>query len=237
MAEEAGPGKARSPAPARDRRFADSHWAGQFWVTVVLVIAFLALAGALIWQDKAGTSAWQRLDSVFGVVGAITLTAVGWLFGREVHRGEARAARRDANQSKNRLDVATTRLTARTGDVIRLHTKLTTLAEAVMHAPPPTTPDRGWGGGAGSSTARRPSADAAAKSALFETALVGSPLVERVVDRPQPPPAAAPPEDGLAMLRALAASLITDEPTPGRGGVNLRSGRRGRRGGGNPPQG
>jgi hypothetical protein len=241
---------------ARRGRSADSHWAGQYWVTVLLVVAFLAFAGVLIWKDNASTSAWQRLDSVFGVIGAITLTAVGWLFGREVHRGEAQAAKRDANQSKDRLDVATNRLVARTGDAIRLHTKLTTLATAVIEAPAPPdrrpTPSRTT---TRATTRTPPARNVGSESVGVESVGVESAGTERVVVESAGPERAgfegagpegeagravvaveptSPPEDGLAMLRALAVALITNEPPPNRGG-GARAG--GPRGGGNVRRG
>jgi len=88
-----------------------------FWValglTVLVVFAYLGLCTLLYFradhiQDER---LWARLLYVAGALGGLVTTAIGWLFGREVHRGAAeyatkevgiargiaRSARRDAD--------------------------------------------------------------------------------------------------------------------------------------------
>ena len=49
---------------------------------------------------------WARLAFVLQGVEAVAFTAVGWLFGREVHRGEAKVAQDLASDAKKNADDA-----------------------------------------------------------------------------------------------------------------------------------
>jgi len=69
-------------------------------VVVGLLLAFAVFVLAMTMMAKGDDIVWQRRVYLFGAVEAIVFTAVGWLFGREVHRGEARVARAEAEASR-----------------------------------------------------------------------------------------------------------------------------------------
>lgn len=116
--------------PATD----DKHWAQQFWVTVAMLVVLGALGTGLLITANVSDNVWQHRAYVYGTLEAIVFTAVGWLFGREVHRGEAVTAKTDAAASKQDAQQATSALTAKTADVARVQAKLTALASAVTNA-------------------------------------------------------------------------------------------------------
>jgi hypothetical protein len=85
----------KTPPTGADR------WLPLFVVTLALLVVFLGLVAILMIQaDDVSDVTWTRLTYLLGGVEAIVFTAVGWLFGREVHRGEAQAAKEDAATSK-----------------------------------------------------------------------------------------------------------------------------------------
>jgi hypothetical protein len=77
-----------------------ARWNWQFGVVVALLGAFALLVVAMMWLADGEDLVWQRRLYVFGAVEAVVFTAVGWLFGREVNRTEARTARQDAAAAK-----------------------------------------------------------------------------------------------------------------------------------------
>src|SRR5215212_6276137 len=84
-----------------------SKWAWQFVVTILLLLAFAVLVIVLtISADTGDETTWQRRVYLFGAVQAIVFTAVGWLFGREVHRSAAESAKDDADAAKQDAAVA-----------------------------------------------------------------------------------------------------------------------------------
>ena len=75
----------------------------RYWLTWVLVSCLIALFAASCWvlyrtADKAGVTEtlWGRYVYIFGALEAMVFTAVGWIFGREVHRTAAEVASQDA---------------------------------------------------------------------------------------------------------------------------------------------
>ncbi|MDV3222682.1 hypothetical protein [Intrasporangium sp.] len=66
--------------------------------TIYIVFAIIAFNRA----DDTGLdeSAWLRTVFVIQGIEAIAFTAIGWLFGREVHRGEAKVAEKQAEEAK-----------------------------------------------------------------------------------------------------------------------------------------
>jgi hypothetical protein len=68
---------------------------------LLLLIVFAALVAVMIVRaDDGNEVTWAHLVYVFGAVEAIVFTAVGWFFGKEVHREAAEKAREDADASK-----------------------------------------------------------------------------------------------------------------------------------------
>ena len=104
----------------------DRHRAALLLAVVALVAlgvgaAYLASPG----QMAASELQWARLQYLFGAVQAVAFAGAGWLWGREVHREQARNA-------EARLDKAQQGETAAVRAAGEAQGHLTTLAEAVV---------------------------------------------------------------------------------------------------------
>jgi hypothetical protein len=77
-----------------------ARWTWQFGVAVGLLVGFGVLVVVMMTMADGNDTAWQRRVYLFGAVQALVFTAIGWLFGREVHRSEAQTARRDAEAAQ-----------------------------------------------------------------------------------------------------------------------------------------
>ncbi|GAA0504417.1 hypothetical protein Ade02nite_28490 [Paractinoplanes deccanensis] len=82
------------------------RWGRQFGVTAGLLVGFAALVVAMIWIADGDDVVWQRRVYVFGAVEALVFTAIGWLFGREVHRSAAQSAQASADAANQAADQA-----------------------------------------------------------------------------------------------------------------------------------
>jgi hypothetical protein len=69
-------------------------------VTGIVVVAFLALFAYMVRAaDSTKEVEWSRLVYLFGSAEAIAFSALGWLFGREVHRERAENAEKQAAEA------------------------------------------------------------------------------------------------------------------------------------------
>ena len=68
-------------------------------VTVVLIVAFAALMVFLLGEVGVSQVSWERYVYLLSGVEAVVFAAVGWLFGKEVHREQARQAEAKAEQA------------------------------------------------------------------------------------------------------------------------------------------
>jgi hypothetical protein len=75
-------------------------WRWQFWVAAMLIATFAVLTVFMLSWANASDAVWKNRVFVFSSVEAIVFTAVGWIFGREIHRTEAVSARKDAEDAK-----------------------------------------------------------------------------------------------------------------------------------------
>jgi hypothetical protein len=91
-----------------DNGAARGQWTWQFWTTIGLVIAFAVLIAVMFAYADGSETLWQRRIYLFSALEAIVFTAVGWLFGREVHRSAAETARQDAANAKQEAHDAKT---------------------------------------------------------------------------------------------------------------------------------
>ncbi|RSM43826.1 hypothetical protein DMA12_18335 [Amycolatopsis balhimycina DSM 5908] len=74
---------------------------------VLLLLGFAALVFFLVGKaESAGEGTWSRFVYLFGAAEALVFTAVGWLFGREVHRQAAQNAEVRADQATTRAESA-----------------------------------------------------------------------------------------------------------------------------------
>jgi Kef-type K+ transport system membrane component KefB len=76
-------------------------------VTAVVLAGFAAFIVYLLVDISAGETAWSRRTYLFAAVEAIAFAAVGWLFGKEVHRERAETAEKKASSSVATLCMST----------------------------------------------------------------------------------------------------------------------------------
>jgi hypothetical protein len=136
----------------------------QFMVAVGLLVAFTALVIYMLATADGAPETWERQVYVFGAVEAIVFTAVGWIFGREVHRASAENAREDANQAKQEAAAKGAKVEELTEEVAKGRTlaaaiDATESAEAAAAPPAPGRPSD-------VSAARRGEAPASAATSL-----------------------------------------------------------------------
>jgi hypothetical protein len=72
----------------------------QFGVAVALLIVFGVIVVYMLIAADSEAQTWERRVYIFSGVEAIVFTAVGWIFGREVHRQTAVKAEEDAKEAK-----------------------------------------------------------------------------------------------------------------------------------------
>jgi type VI protein secretion system component VasK len=72
----------------------------QIIFAAALLVLFVALVIVLLVSRNVSESAWKNLVYVFGSVEALVFTAVGWVFGREVHRAQVASAEASAEDAK-----------------------------------------------------------------------------------------------------------------------------------------
>ena len=106
-------------------------------VALVLLTAFAVLAVWMMASADVEETTWARRVYVFGAVEAIVFAAVGWLFGREVHRGQAEAAQKDAQEAKADAAEARDTASAKSEEAAVARTKGQALASAVRGSTPP----------------------------------------------------------------------------------------------------
>jgi hypothetical protein len=92
-----------TPAPANG-----VPWKALFVVAVAIGVIYICFA-IVTWNraddaDVANESIWSRYVLVLQGIEAIAFTAIGWLFGREVHRGEAESAKQDKVEAERRAE-------------------------------------------------------------------------------------------------------------------------------------
>lgn len=72
----------------------------QLWVAVALLVVFGGIVVYMLAVADGNGQAWERRVYIFSGVEAIVFTAVGWIFGREVHRATAENAQAEAKDAK-----------------------------------------------------------------------------------------------------------------------------------------
>lgn len=85
----------------------------QLMFASVILVVFLVVLFILIRASESSTDIrWIRLTYLFGSLEAITFTAVGWMFGSEVHRKRAEVAEANAEAEGARAEAMTKRASA-----------------------------------------------------------------------------------------------------------------------------
>ena len=160
--EPAKPEPAPPPTPPTSASASGASWRWLFWAAIAIVFAYVVfvLLAFLRADDSLPETDWSR--SVYVLLGleALAFTAVGWLFGREVHRGEAQEAQKHADEAKHvatlekdRADTAKDVAAQERSRADAAQTKGRILAKAVRSLTEPETTGGGPGGGDESSPA------------------------------------------------------------------------------------
>jgi len=101
------------PQPPNQPYSGSTGWV--FWVPVLfalgLTVTYLCLLGVLLCflhnnPNSSADTNWNRLVYVAGALGALVSTAIGWVFGREVHRGAAEVASAAAQSERGAAEAA-----------------------------------------------------------------------------------------------------------------------------------
>jgi hypothetical protein len=77
-------------------------------VTAALIAAFAALIAFLLSEVGASQASWERYVYLLSGVEAVVFAAVGWLFGKEVHREQAEKAEANAEEATTKHLAAAT---------------------------------------------------------------------------------------------------------------------------------
>jgi LPS sulfotransferase NodH len=118
-------------------------------VTVVSLIGFTILAIYLLKRISSNDLAWSRRVYVFSAVEAIAFAAVGWLFGKEVHREQAQAAERRATDAESRADTANAETREQAQEMTVYQERARALKQAIMSARATGTRERAAARGTG----------------------------------------------------------------------------------------
>ncbi|AGB26709.1 hypothetical protein Mycsm_06572 (plasmid) [Mycobacterium sp. JS623] len=99
-----------------------------FWAPVlfaaVLSGAYLVLLGFLYTNaDQIAEPHWSRVVYVAGGLGGLVTTAIGWVFGREVHRGTAEVATAAAHSARGAAAASQDEAAGAHSEALRAHTK------------------------------------------------------------------------------------------------------------------
>lgn len=108
-----------STSSTSDHSSSRGRWAVTFVVAVGLTVAYL-LFGWQVWRTRGETAdQWARSLVVLGGIEALTFSAVGWMFARDVSRqaigaseDAAQSARDDADAAQREAETAKARAVA-----------------------------------------------------------------------------------------------------------------------------
>ena len=152
----AKPDPAPAPTPPTSASASGASWRWLFWAAIAIVFAYVVfvLLAFVRADDKLPETDWSRSVYVLLGVEALAFTAVGWLFGREVHRGEAQEAQKHADEAKHvatlekdRADTAKDAAAQERSRADAAQTKGRILAKAVHSLTEPEETGGGPGGG------------------------------------------------------------------------------------------
>jgi hypothetical protein len=121
------------PTPPQQPTQPYSSSAGRvFWAPLLfaaaLTVAYLCLLGVLLCflytnSDSIADTDWNRMVYVAAALGALVSTAIGWVFGREVHRGAAEVASAAAQSERGAAEAARDEAERAHGEASQSHVK------------------------------------------------------------------------------------------------------------------
>jgi hypothetical protein len=121
-------------------------------VTILALVAFAISVAFMFLRIDLAEPAWTRMVYLHTGVESIAFAAVGWLFGKEVHRAQAKTAEAHAADAENRAKDANRTATAATAEAATHRERGATLAAAIKASSgSQPVPDDGTKGIAGAS--------------------------------------------------------------------------------------
>jgi hypothetical protein len=139
------------PPPQRPTQVYPDSSGPVFWAPLgfaaVLSLAYLVLLACLYANvDRIEDPHWSRVVYVAGGLGGLVTTAIGWVFGREVHRGAAEVASAAAHSARGAAEAARDDAARAHGEAWQAHLKASqserdaasgrALAAAIKAGPP-----------------------------------------------------------------------------------------------------
>ena len=102
------PGRGRQSAggPSSSGSTGPIFWAPLVFAAVLSLAYLVLLACLYINADRIADPHWSRVVYVAGGLGGLVTTAIGWIFGREVHRGTADVANDAAGSARRTAQAA-----------------------------------------------------------------------------------------------------------------------------------
>lgn len=106
-------------------------WQFQLGFAVVLTVLFVILVAVMLGSANSSTGEWQNRVYVFGSVQALVFTAIGWVFGREVQRGQVASAQAGEQEAKHEAREQAGKAEAAQADAAHQRTAVGELATGV----------------------------------------------------------------------------------------------------------
>jgi hypothetical protein len=100
-------------------------------VTAVLMVVFAVFIAFLLSEVGVKQASWERYVYLLSGVEAIVFAAVGWLFGKEVHREQAEKAEAKTEVAESRTDTVRSEHLAAVREAAKERTKGLALASAI----------------------------------------------------------------------------------------------------------
>lgn len=133
-----------APAPKRrPARATQPTVPWQLGVAIAVLLLYGILAAFMVASADAPTEVWKNRVVIFSSVQSIVFTAVGWVFGREVHRQTAETARADAQEAKEDAKDKATTAEQKTAEAASEREKGRAMAAAVQAISAAPTTSRG----------------------------------------------------------------------------------------------
>ncbi len=103
-------------------------------VAVCALLAFLALVLLMFFQRDSSETSWSRLVYLLTGLQAVAFAGAGWIFGKEVHKGEAQRAEQDVQTERQRASKSEDKAQAAAGVAHAEQLRAARLVQAVETA-------------------------------------------------------------------------------------------------------
>lgn len=84
----------------------DSSESQKFTVAIIILIVYLAFIAFMLFKSEAEDLSWSRMLYLFSGIEAIVFAALGYVFGKDIHRIRAEKAEENVDEAKKETDKA-----------------------------------------------------------------------------------------------------------------------------------